>query len=187
MRVGCIGDGMIGKADFSKCLKYRYYLERDWSRTMGKNGGKALWILMNPSTADEKENDATTTICIKRSMEMGCTSLVTINLLPFISTDPSGLDGKKTADLLGDQEKKLSQLCINNFDLIVCAWGGGVTKHAKPAFQEGLELIKQKFASFDKSKIFCYGKTQSENQPRHPSRLSNDRELGKFCLECHSI
>ena len=40
-------------AIISECGKYRYSLMREWN----KNKGKVLFIMLNPSKADDKEDD----------------------------------------------------------------------------------------------------------------------------------
>ena len=47
--------------------KYRYSLVREWN----KNKGKVLFIMLNPSTADDKEDDKTIIRCINFTKGLG--------------------------------------------------------------------------------------------------------------------
>ncbi|NBR07543.1 MAG: DUF1643 domain-containing protein, partial [Planctomycetes bacterium] len=53
---------------FSNCRKYRYTLWRQWDFT---NPSYAMFIGLNPSTADEVQNDPTVARCIDYSMRWG--------------------------------------------------------------------------------------------------------------------
>jgi hypothetical protein len=51
----------------------------------------ALFIGLNPSTADEKEDDPTIKRCINYSKKWGYGGLCMVNLFAFRATDPSDL------------------------------------------------------------------------------------------------
>ena len=53
--------GVDGKAEFSPCGQYRYWLSRDWGfrRFSGGREPFVLWIGMNPSTAEAEVDDPT--------------------------------------------------------------------------------------------------------------------------------
>ncbi len=44
----------------SSCRKYRYHLERHWG-----DAKPCLFIMLNPSTADERKDDRTIKRCIR--------------------------------------------------------------------------------------------------------------------------
>lgn len=54
-------------AVFSDCERYRYLLTRVWDTT----GQRALFIMLNPSTADEIKNDPTVERCERRARALG--------------------------------------------------------------------------------------------------------------------
>ena len=54
-------------AKFSKCRKYRYTLWRTWDNSKPK----VMFLGLNPSTADEVNNDPTVTRCINYSKSSG--------------------------------------------------------------------------------------------------------------------
>jgi hypothetical protein len=77
--------------------------------------------MLNPSTADEVENDPTVERCQRRAIQMGYNCLVVTNIFAFRSTDPKGL--LEIADPVGPKNDYYLKYAANNADLIVCAWG----------------------------------------------------------------
>lgn len=62
-------------AKISECEKYRYSLRRIWD----ENKSRVAFIALNPSTADEVNNDKTIERCIdfaKSWGQVGCTCLM---------------------------------------------------------------------------------------------------------------
>lgn len=75
-------------ASLSADRAYRYRLDRD----LGAIGdGTALFVMLNPSRADEYEDDLTITKCRKFAASWGAQSLVVVNLFAFRATDPDDL------------------------------------------------------------------------------------------------
>ena len=74
-------------AKFSACRKYRYALWRNW------DGSKpyAMIIGLNPSTADENENDPTITRCINFAKSWGYGGVCVTNLFAYCATVPSDM------------------------------------------------------------------------------------------------
>lgn len=76
---------MIRKASISDCGKYRYELTREWDNTLPR----VMFIMLNPSTADGKEDDPTVTRCINFAKDWGYGSLVICNIFAYRSADPN--------------------------------------------------------------------------------------------------
>ena len=74
-------------AVFSEDRRYRYLLER----RVGDSPKRVLFIMLNPSKADEKYNDPTIRRCIGFAREWGFGLLHVVNLLALMSTDPRAL------------------------------------------------------------------------------------------------
>ena len=68
---------------------YRYNLSRTWSRH--QSAPRLLWIMLNPSTADEDNDDATIRRCIDFSRRWGFSGLDVVNLLAIRTTKPSAI------------------------------------------------------------------------------------------------
>ena len=54
-------------AIYSDCERYRYTLRREW----GGGSGGVTFVMLNPSTATEVQNDPTVERCERRARAMG--------------------------------------------------------------------------------------------------------------------
>lgn len=108
-------------AVLSPCRRWRYSLTRDASDLAAPSTGYAMFIGLNPSTADETEDDPTIRRCMNFARAWGYTGLVMTNLFAWRATDPN--DMKATADPVGpDNDQHLVQLA-QGAGVIVAAWG----------------------------------------------------------------
>lgn len=71
-------------ARFSLCRRYRYDLWRRWDISKGY----AMFIGLNPSTADKTADDPTIRRCIGFARSWGYGALCMTNLFAFRATDP---------------------------------------------------------------------------------------------------
>lgn len=104
-------------ASFSKCRKYRYALWRIWDDSKPY----AMFIGLNPSTANETQNDPTITRCINYSKSWGYGGLCMVNLFAFRATKPSVMMASK-APIGSDNDVWIKKLS-NEAGVIVAAWG----------------------------------------------------------------
>lgn len=104
-------------ANLSSCRKYRYALWRIWDESKPY----AMFIGLNPSTADETENDPTINRCINYSKDWGYGGLCMANLFAFRATAPSDMMASNEPIGLDNDEwiKKLAE----EAGVIVAAWG----------------------------------------------------------------
>lgn len=70
---------------FSKDRKYRYSLVRD----LGTGEGACLWVLANPSIADEFRLDNTLTRCADYTQRWGYREMRVANVRAWVETDSS--------------------------------------------------------------------------------------------------
>ena len=68
----------ISEATYSKCEKYRYCLSREWDGTKKR----VHFIMLNPSTATESQNDPTVERCERRARSLGYGAFSVTNILP---------------------------------------------------------------------------------------------------------
>lgn len=136
--------------------QYRYQLARQW-----KPGPWVLWVMLNPSTANESHDDATIRRCIGFTMRWGYYGLRVVNLFALRSTDPRGLLVAK--DPTGpDNDLHIQKLVQDrNCRMRVVAWGD-VPAALRGRERRVLELLG--------APVWCLGKTAAGN-PRHPVRL----------------
>lgn len=104
-------------AVYSDCEKYRYLLTRVWN----PDGQKALFIMLNPSTATEVQNDPTVERCERRARALGFGAFRVTNIFAWRDTDPKKM--RAAADPVGPQNDAVLTESCNWTDRIIAAWG----------------------------------------------------------------
>lgn len=113
---GTAAEAMKRSATLSPCRAYRYALWRRWGR-----GPYAMFIGLNPSTADETNNDPTIRRCIGFARSWGYEALCMTNLFAYRATKPINM--KKAVEPVGwDNDNTLRELA-NSAGVVVAAWG----------------------------------------------------------------
>lgn len=150
-------------AIFSEDQKYRYMLWRKWDI------GKPMinFIGLNPSTANETEDDPTMRRCISFAKEWGYGGFYMTNLFAYRTPYPSDL--LKSKDPIGSKNDKWIKKISKKVDKVVLAWG------TKGQFLERDQRILPKLAH----KAFCLGYTK-EGHPRHPLYVKSGTVLKQF-------
>lgn len=142
-------------AEFCPRRVYRFRLWRRWGP-----GKSVLWIMLNPSTADEHVLDPTIRRCVGYSKAWGYEALTVVNLFAVRSTDPRIL--YRAADPIGQGNLDAILDEAGKADLIVAAWGnhgGGKLKNQGQAVRR--MLLK------DGRVLHHLGLTK-QGQPTHP-------------------
>ena len=104
-------------AIYSDCEKYRYSLTRVWDAA----GRKALFVMLNPSTATEVQNDPTVERCERRARALGFGAFNVTNIFAWRDTDPRKM--RKAADPVGPANDQAIREACDWADQIVAAWG----------------------------------------------------------------
>ena len=143
--------------------KYRYKL----TRSLGKSELSAAFILLNPSTADDTEDDQTVKRCTYFARKFGFGRIAVYNLFAYRATLPMDLFGYE--EPIGPENDKYLLESVR-YDKIIAAWGD----HGNHLGRDKIVLNLLKY-----TKIFCLGKTKS-GSPRHPLYLSKNTELVPF-------
>ena len=140
-------------AMFSPCKRYRYMLWRSWNTKP-----KLVWIMLNPSTADQRVDDPTIRRCISFAYNFGYGGIYILNLFAFRATSPKQM--KMEADPVGPENDEWL-LNYKKHDILL-AWGN----HGKfmDRDQKALEILKG-------ARLFCL-KLTGDQQPAHPLYLS---------------
>lgn len=109
-------------ARLSACGAYRYELTREWGRPMFGIGGRCLFVMLNPSTADGSEDDPTIRRCLGFAAQWDFDSLEVVNLFALRATDPAEL--YKHPDPVGPENDAAILAAAARANQIVVAWGG---------------------------------------------------------------
>ena len=149
---------MIREAEFSIDKKERYSLKREWDNS--KN--KILYIMLNPSFADDKDDDPTIRRLINFTKKFNSGGFLVGNIFTTITPNPKELDKSK-----GMSDKNFEELIklINKVDQIVYAWGSSI---------EEPQLLKKLVLSPK-----CFGKNLN-GTPKHPLYLPSQTKLINF-------
>jgi hypothetical protein len=109
-------------ATLSPCRNYRYVLWRSWPNLFdAADKGYAMFVGLNPSTADETENDPTIRRCIRFAQDWGYSGLCMTNLFAFRATEPK--DMLLHPDPVGQDNDKHLLATAKNAGIIVAARG----------------------------------------------------------------
>ncbi|WP_459872090.1 DUF1643 domain-containing protein [Endothiovibrio diazotrophicus] len=103
-------------ADFSDCGCYRYRLWRTWDAAP-----PAVFVMLNPSTADALTDDPTIRRCRRYALEWGYGGLVVVNLFAWMATDPTEM--LSAADPVGPCNDDHIISSVKDSGVVLCAWG----------------------------------------------------------------
>lgn len=106
----------VSEAVYSDCERYRYLLTRVWAA-----GPKALFVMLNPSTATEVQNDPTVERCERRARVLGFGAFRVVNIFAFRATDPRVM--RAEVDPVGPGNDAAIRESAVWADRIICAWG----------------------------------------------------------------
>lgn len=104
-------------AVYSDCEKYRYSLTRVWDPA----GRKALFVMLNPSTATEVQNDPTVERCERRARALGFGAFQVTNIFAWRDTDPRKM--RAAADPVGPENDAAILKGAGWADQVIAAWG----------------------------------------------------------------
>lgn len=156
------------KTIFSPCRRYRYTLWREWElvpdvfiNPIGTDSQFVQFIGLNPSTADELQNDPTVRRCIEFAKLWGFGAMCMTNLFAFRATDPAKMKREQEHPMGPDNFMWLLKIA-QEANLIVAAWG----KHGTFVGQQKIVL-----EMLSAHKIYALG-INSDGTPKHPLYLS---------------
>ncbi len=118
--------GVNSRAVYSGCGLYRHALHRDWGA-----GPRLAWVMLNPSTATEAQNDPTIARCVGRARALGFGGIAVGNLFGLRATDPRAL--RTAADPVGAGADAALLAALDGAAQVICAWGNHGTLHGRGA------------------------------------------------------
>jgi len=147
---------------------YRYLLWRTWH----VEAARAIFILLNPSTADAERDDPTARRCGDFARRWGCGGLLIVNLFAYRATRPRDLQA--TADPVGPEADRYVRWAVEQADLAIAAWGNRGTWQGRD---------RAVLACLRGIPLYCLGCTQ-RGQPRHPLYLPRTAPLQRWEAFC---
>lgn len=141
-------------AVYSDCETYRYSLTRVWD----VSGPKVMFVMLNPSTATEVQNDPTIERCERRARSLGFGGFRATNIFAYRATDPR--DMRAAADPAGPDNETAILEGLDWADQVVCAWGtNGAHRNQGPRIEVLLRSRGQALFQLGLSKA---------GHPKHP-------------------
>lgn len=153
---------MIRSAIVSEDRRYRYCLYRRW---FAEPAAPVLWIMLNPSTADDEIDDPTIRRCIDFTKSWGYGAMYVGNLYAYRATNPAFVRALPDDQARGPRNAFHLSAMADAAELVVCAWGASL-KH----LPETLIQVPRH------NNIKCLGRTVT-GQPKHPLYLSKQTPL----------
>ena len=152
----------VDKAAFSPCRNYRYMLTRRWA-----SGPTACWIMLNPSTANASQEDATSrrVKSFTRSLE-GFGGLTIVNLYSLRSTDPKVLWTRKEPERIGPLGDQFIREQAAGRTYVIAAWGTHGARNGR-----GHQVAKELLAAG--VTLHCLSVTK-DGSPKHPLYVPGD-------------
>ncbi|MDK3074221.1 DUF1643 domain-containing protein [Sedimentitalea sp. JM2-8] len=104
-------------AVYSDCERYRYSLTRTWDPA----GRRALFVMLNPSTATEVQNDPTVERCERRARTLGFGAFRVANIFAWRDTDPRAM--RAAPEPVGPGNDAAIIEGVAWADQVIAAWG----------------------------------------------------------------
>jgi hypothetical protein len=137
-------------ASLSECRKYRFALWRIWDESKSY----VMFIGLNPSTADETEDDPTLTRCVNYAKLWGYGGVCMANLFSFRATDPANM--LAAIDPVGEENDRWLIELSSKAGLVVAAWGN------TGSYMERSQQVRQLLPN-----LHCL-KMNKSGEPAHP-------------------
>lgn len=132
-----------------------------------------LFVMLNPSTADDEQDDPTIRRCIGFAKRGGFARLEVVNLFTVRATDPKELLSLPVYDLNLPDADDIIRDAASRASLVVCAWGA-----ARRWSMRACEVTK--ILREGGRNLFCLGKTSDGLFPRHPLYMPSVAVLEHF-------
>lgn len=152
--------------------KWRLHLWREWDVTLPR----VVWVMLNPSIADDRMLDQTLRQVLFFSQAFGFGRFDIVNLFAWQATDPSKLRylhrGPTPEDAVGqDNDAVIAEVCLQASKVIV---GWGVNGWWMGRNATVTQLLRE-----EGHELHCLGVTK-EGHPKHPLYLSHETQLERW-------
>ena len=151
---------------------YRFRLERCWD----PSGSTCVFVMLNPSTADDVVDDPTIRRCLGFAVRLGHGRLIVLNVYPCRATDPDALPAaiRAAPPLMAGENERVARLVFEGLsaaDDVVAGWGAWFDRYRSgpPAGVSPLEVLRIAEAAGVR-RVLCLRQTRS-GAPAHPLYL----------------
>lgn len=154
-------------AQFSDCREYRYTLYREIPEHVGP---PVLFVMLNPSTADELRMDPTVTRCCGFARALTASAMYVCNLFALRATRPADMiEHAAPVDLPGSSRndtaiKYLASHVRLRGGRVICAWGNHGTHRGRAGAV--LRMLRDM--------PLCYLELNQSGQPKHPLYIAGN-------------
>jgi hypothetical protein len=154
----------------SDCGAYRYRLWREWD----SSGPTLAFLMLNPSTADNLDEDPTLTRCLARAIANDLGRLEVVNLFPLRAPSPEEL--LSDPDALGPRNLANCSIleAVDRASMVICAWGSHDAAAMRISYVVHLLCITSMAG-----KLFHLGLNPDGN-PTHPPYAPASRRPKQF-------
>lgn len=157
---------------FDESRTYRYRLSRSWDETLPA----LTWIMLNPSTADEWEDDPTTSRVIGFSKRWGHGSIRVVNLFALRSISPKVL--RRANEPVGRGNDESIAAAAEAGGAVVAAWGNhGLLCNPSTGAARSVEVLA--LIQNLSVEVWCLGLT-ARGEPRHPLYMPGETHLRPY-------
>lgn len=154
----------------------RTHRQKLW-RVWDDNKPALIVIGMNPSKADENDNDPTVERCVRRAMKLGYGGVVLVNMIDVIETDSRKLDQMpahtRSTEANTETLFRVLEAAQERKADILCAWG-------KPGHKLGPVAWFSTQANRRNVTLFCLGRNK-DGSPVHPLYQPYSKKFEWFC------
>jgi hypothetical protein len=161
-------------ATLSRCRRFRYDLRRSWDA----DKPVMCWVMLNPSTADEVDDDPTIRKCIGFAERHGCGAIGVVNLWAYRATDWRQMRDamRRSYDLDdfpidGDRNRRHVLSVASLAERVVVGWGA----HANGVSSSWPKQLARALKG-EGHELMCFGTTK-DGSPRHPLMLAYDTPM----------
>lgn len=160
-------------ATVSKCGNFRFLLWREFEQaTLQGARGTVAFVMLNPSTADAREDDPTIRRCMGFAKSWGFSRLEVVNLHPLRATDPADLNRRRDEWQMPSDitNERIIEEVLERAELVVAAWGAPRWDWVETLAERVVEMSCD---GDGKCRLHVLGLTK-HGYPRHPLYVRKD-------------
>jgi hypothetical protein len=128
--------------------------------------------MLNPSTADDVNDDPTIKSCVRLAKHNGFGGLKIVNLYTVRATNPNELKAMDQKTAMGSNANEYILESCDDCMHVVAAWGN--FKYAKRRANDVLIMLKNRGIG-----VMCFG-VNKDGSPKHPLYIKSDTLIQEY-------